>query len=131
MAGGSRAAAVRNEYSGWTPTYALDAHGAACGRSAGAQVPRVQMAELTPQHFFSQYVAARRPVVITDYLDSPEHAGSLSKWTDAAYLRSKAGDTEVRVPSRTLLPGTSLLSKTLTFLPPLTLQRLVQSHMLP
>lgn len=54
------------------------------------------MTELTPQRFFSQYVAARRPVVITGYLDSPEHAGSLSKWADAAYLRSQAGETEVR-----------------------------------
>ena len=61
------------------------------------------MSELTPQRFYSQYVAARRPVVITGYLDSPEHAGSLSRWADPAYLRSKAGDTEVRSPRRTLL----------------------------
>jgi hypothetical protein len=88
MAGGSRPAAVQNDYAGWTPNPLT--------HNPGAQVPRVEMASLTPERFFAKYVSSRRPVVIAGYLDHPDHAGSLAKWTDPAYLRSKAGACEVR-----------------------------------
>ena len=73
-----------NDYSGWTP-------------KKGDKIDRVQLSELSPQSFFEEYVAKRKPVVITGSIND-------AKWKakdwDIAHLSAKAGDCLLKVEYR-------------------------------
>jgi hypothetical protein len=72
---------------------------------AGFQVPvdgyaieRVCLQELTPEAFFTRFVATRTPVVLTGFLQD-ESFTAPARWTNA-YLRETAGDARLRVEER-------------------------------
>lgn len=61
------------------------------------QVERISLSTLTPETFFSTYIAKRCPVILTSI---PSDLAPLqSKWTNA-YLAEAAGDAQVEVEER-------------------------------
>ena len=74
-----------NQYAGWTvPTkdYTL---------------PTINLADVTPESFFTEYVNQRRPVVINGALPD---VSQLEKWKDISYLNEKLGDQTIMVEKR-------------------------------
>ncbi|EQC38458.1 hypothetical protein SDRG_04166 [Saprolegnia diclina VS20] len=73
-------------YNGWevpTHNYELDV---------------IDTASITPQRFYAEYVAARRPVVLRGYITDPAFTAPV-KWTNE-YLKATAGDAPLMVEER-------------------------------
>ena len=79
-----------NEYDGYT-----------LSESSGVidSIDRVNIRDLTPESFYRDYVAKRRPCVISGCLPDSQWKVS-SKWTSSSYLKEKAGDVEISVEKR-------------------------------
>mmetsp|Transcript_19565 Transcript_19565/g.42199 ORF Transcript_19565/g.42199 Transcript_19565/m.42199 type:complete len:514 (-) Transcript_19565:44-1585(-) len=68
--------------------------------SQSTSIDRVKMSDLTPESFYRDYVAKRKPCVITGCLTDPEWHVS-QKWTSYSYLKEKAGGVEIAAEKRT------------------------------
>ena len=68
--------------------------------SQSTSIDRVKMSDLTPESFYRDYVAKRKPCVIIGCLTDPEWHVS-QKWTSYSYLKEKAGGVEIAVEKRT------------------------------
>mmetsp|Transcript_19959 Transcript_19959/g.29431 ORF Transcript_19959/g.29431 Transcript_19959/m.29431 type:complete len:531 (+) Transcript_19959:429-2021(+) len=75
-----------NQYTGWTVP---------CKNYIITTI-HITTNNLTPEKFFSDYIALRRPVVIQGI---PEDLLQLQKWTDE-YIRGKAGEEQIMVEKR-------------------------------
>ncbi|KNE68217.1 hypothetical protein AMAG_12895 [Allomyces macrogynus ATCC 38327] len=67
--------------------------------SAGWQVPRVSASSITPESFFTEFIAKRQPCIITgdtSVLDDATHA----KWRDLTYLAQVAGAQRILVEEK-------------------------------
>ena len=76
-----------NQYSGWT-----------VGDATSVAV--VDAAALDSARFVRDFVAQRRPCIITGLLDTPAFGG-LRRWTDLKHLRARCG-ADVSPESRSL-----------------------------
>lgn len=77
---------VSMQYTGWTvpkDNYAL---------------PTINIADLTPESFFNEYINNRRPVVLTGMLTD---LSGIEKWKDNNYLLKMVGEQSVMVERRT------------------------------
>ena len=61
-------------------------------------IDRVNIADLTPQTFYRDYVAKRKPCLIIGCL--PDDQWKVAKWRSFSYLKEKAGDMEISVEKR-------------------------------
>ncbi|KNE69658.1 hypothetical protein AMAG_14213 [Allomyces macrogynus ATCC 38327] len=67
--------------------------------SAGWQVPRVPASLITPESFFTEFIAKRQPCIITgdtSVLDETTRA----KWRDLTYLAQVAGTQRILVEEK-------------------------------
>ena len=76
---------AKNQYAGWTvPT-------------GGYNLPTIDIASVTPDSFFREYIQQRRPVVLKGV---PADISQLEKWKDNSYLEEKVGDQSIMVEKR-------------------------------
>ena len=75
-----------NDYDGWKVPF------------NNYRIPTISLDGLSPQQFFDEYVAARRPVVLKGPL--PDVQVPIQKWKSYDYLRQKAGDEKIKVEQR-------------------------------
>ncbi|KAJ3370827.1 hypothetical protein GGF31_003855 [Allomyces arbusculus] len=78
---------IPSQYAGFHPS------------SPGWQVPRVSASSLTPQTFFTEYIAKRRPCIITGDTSVLGDA-TRAKWRDLAYLAQVAGAQRILVEEK-------------------------------
>ena len=64
-----------------------------------SSIDSVNIADLTPQAFYRDYVAKRKPCLIIGCLPDDQWKVS-QKWTSFSYLKEKAGDVEIAVEKR-------------------------------
>ena len=82
-----------NEYNGFDFS--------SCAASPPATIDRVEIADVTPESFFENYVSKRKPCVIVGQLNNDDPKWAVSeRWTSSSYLKSKAGDVEISVERR-------------------------------
>ena len=78
-----------NEYSGWTVP------------SSNYTLERIDVTLLTPSDFYTQYIATRRPVILSGLQTTPEFASLFTKWSNM-YLEQKMGKERiVKIETRT------------------------------
>ena len=81
----------RNQYAGWTvPT-------------KDYMIPTINIADVTPEIFYNNYIKQRRPVVLVGGL--PSDLSQIEQWKDINYLQEKVGDQSVVVEKRTSATG--------------------------
>ncbi|KNC87729.1 hypothetical protein SARC_00163 [Sphaeroforma arctica JP610] len=68
-----------------------------------ASIDRVNFADITPEQFYAQYIALRKPCIISGTLDDTQLAGT-KQWT-GGYLREHAGSAELLVERRETTQG--------------------------
>ena len=74
-----------NQYNGWTvPT-------------KNYQIPAINVADITPEKFFDDYVKQRRPIVLRGTLPD---VSQIEKWKDINYLEEKVGEQNIVVEKR-------------------------------
>eukprot|EP00579_Thalassiosira_antarctica_P015396 CAMPEP_0201939920 /NCGR_PEP_ID=MMETSP0903-20130614/44186_1 /ASSEMBLY_ACC=CAM_ASM_000552 /TAXON_ID=420261 /ORGANISM="Thalassiosira antarctica, Strain CCMP982" /LENGTH=117 /DNA_ID=CAMNT_0048481569 /DNA_START=42 /DNA_END=391 /DNA_ORIENTATION=- len=74
-----------NQYAGWTvPTKDYN-------------LPTINIADVTPETFYNEYIKQRRPVVLKGVLPD---VSEIEKWKDISYLEEKVGDESVMVEKR-------------------------------
>ena len=74
-----------NQYVGWrVPT-------------ADYHLPVIDVADVSPETFYNEYISQRRPVVLKGV---PQDVSSIEKWKDIKYLEDKVGDESIMVEKR-------------------------------
>ena len=84
----SPASDFQNKYHGFTLTEDF------------SEIDRVNVADLTPQIFYRDYVAKRKPCLILGCLPDGQWRVT-QKWNSFSYLKEKAGGVEISVEKRT------------------------------
>ncbi|KAL3792917.1 hypothetical protein ACHAW5_006824 [Stephanodiscus triporus] len=75
-----------NQYNGWAvPTKEYN-------------LPTIDIADVTPEIFYTKYIQCRRPVVLKGVL--PDDLSLIEQWKDFNYLLEKVGDQSVMVEKR-------------------------------